>query len=252
MVFGDCRNQAITLKTPSVEVNECNRDLSPVVAIGQPGKIDSVSMCMDKEAPMPHFSRTVVCLVVIISASALAQTAIAPATLEVSTTDDYAIYSVALTDLYGKPKIERIVLIDQTSTGFPPGMAATTQFGGKAQPLLKDFPKVAKDDFEARNKTHAKIEADKVKTSFEIVLLDADAARKLVEGGDTWKGFREKYPNSPGITLISRPGIDADKSHALLYVGNSCDMLCGGGTLIFLSKENGEWKVANKVTIWVS
>ncbi len=29
-------------------------------------------------------------------------------------------------------------------------------------------------------------------------------------------------------------------------------MLCGGGTLIFLTKQNGEWRVANKVTIWVS
>jgi hypothetical protein len=248
MNFRD-RNYTITSATGVLSVNG---DLSLVVAIGQPGKSNSVSMCVDEEASMPDFSRTLVCLVVMTAASALAQTATAPAPLEVSTTDDCAIYSVALTDLYGKHKIERIVLIDQTSTGFPPGMAATTQFGGKAQPLLKDFPKEAKEDFEARNKTHAKIEAYKVKTSFEIVLLDVDAARKLVEGGDTWKGFREKYPNSPGITLISRPGIDADKSHALLYVGNSCDMLCGGGTLIFLSKENGEWKVANKVTIWVS
>jgi len=182
----------------------------------------------------------------------LAQTPAAPTPLEVSTADDYTIYSIALTDLYGKQKIERIVLIDQTSMGFPPGMAATTQFGGKAQPLLNDFPKDAKEDFEARNKTHAKIEADKFRTSFEIVLLEAEAARKLVEGGDSWKGFREKYPKSPGISLMSRPGVDAHKSHALLYVGNSCDMLCGGGTLIFLSKENGEWKVANKVTVWVS
>jgi hypothetical protein len=131
-------------------------------------------------------------------------------------------------------------------------MAAMTQFGGKAQPLLKDFSKEARDDFEARNKTPAKIEADKLKASFEIVLLDRDAARKLVEGGGGWKAFRDKYPNSSGITLISRPGTDAEHTHALLYVGNSCDMLCGGGTLVFLSKENGEWKVTNSVTIWVS
>jgi hypothetical protein len=130
-------------------------------------------------------------------------------------------------------------------------MAAMTQFGGKAQPLLKDFPKEAKDDFDLRNKAHAKIESDQLKTPFEIVLLGADAAGKLVEGGG-WKSFRDKYPKTPGITLIARPGFDAEHKHALLYVGNSCDMLCGGGTLIFLRKENGEWKVANKVTIWVS
>lgn len=142
--------------------------------------------------------------------------------------------------------------MDQTSLGVPPGMAAMTQFGGKAQPLLKDFPKEAKDDFEARNKTHAKIEPDKLKTSFEVILVDADTAKKSVEGKAGWQSFRDKYPKSAGITLVSRPGTDAEHTHALLYMGNSCDMLCGGGTLIFLSKENGEWKVANKVTIWVS
>lgn len=172
--------------------------------------------------------------------------------METCTADDYAIYTAALSDLYGKQKIERVILIDQTSTGFPPGMAAMTQFGGKAQPLLKDFSKDARDDFDARNKTHAKIEADKLKPSFEIVLVDGETATKSVEGKGSWQTFRDKYPNSPGITLVSRPGTDSGHTHALLYVGNSCDMLCGGGTLIFLSKENGEWKVANKVTIWVS
>jgi hypothetical protein len=201
---------------------------------------------------MPHFKSGFGWLLILAASSALAQTAAPQSPLETCTADDYAIYATALSDLYGKQKIERVILIDQTSTGFPPGMAAMTQFGGKAQPLLKDFPKEAKDDFEARNKTHAKIETDKFKSFFEVILVDAETARKSVEGKGGWQSFRDKYPNSPGITLISRPGVDAAYSRALLYVGNSCDMLCGGGTLVFLSKENGEWKVTNKVTIWVS
>src|ERR1035438_3333605 len=133
---------------------------------------------------MPHLKRISVLLTVVAVASALAQTATPPSSpLETCTADDYAIYTAALGDLYAKQKIERVILIDQTSTGFPPGMAAMTQFGGKAQPLLKDFPKEAKDDFDLRNKAHAKIESDQLKTPFEIVLLGADAAGKLVEGG---------------------------------------------------------------------
>jgi hypothetical protein len=201
---------------------------------------------------MPPFTRSLGWLLILAAASASAQTTAPQSPLETCTADDYAIYITALSDLYGKQKIERVILIDQTSTGFPPGMAAMTQFGGKAQPLLKDFPKQAKGDFEARNKTHVKIEADKLKPSFEIVLVDAETAKKSVEGNGSWQSFRDKYPNSPGITLISRPATDSEHTHALLYIGNSCDMLCGGGTLIFLTKQNGEWKVANKVTIWVS
>lgn len=119
---------------------------------------------------MPHSKRSLGWLLILAAANALAQTAALQSPLETCTADDYAIYATALSDLYGKQKIERVILIDQTSTGFPPGMAAMTQFGRKAQPLLKDFPKEAKDDFEARNKTHAKIESDKLKPSFEIVL----------------------------------------------------------------------------------
>ena len=56
---------------------------------------------------------------------------------------------------------------------------------------------------EARNKTHVKIEADKLKPPFEIVLVDAETAKKSVEGSGGWQNFRDKYPNSPGITLVS-------------------------------------------------
>ena len=106
---------------------------------------------------MTHFKRPTGWLIMLAAASALAQTAASQNPLEPCTSDDYAIYTTALNDLYGKQKIERVMLIDQTSTGFPPDMAAMTQFRGKAQPLLKDFPKEAKDDFEARNKTHGSV-----------------------------------------------------------------------------------------------
>lgn len=142
-------------------------------------------------------------------------------------------------------------MIDQTSTGIPPGMAATTRFGGKAQTLLKDFSKEARENFESRNRAHAKIDEARIKTSFGIVLLTTDEATKLVESGGGWKGFHDTYPNS-GLTLVSLPGIDSSNSHALEYVGASCDILCGGGYLVFLNKEDGVWKVANEVNIWLS
>jgi hypothetical protein len=88
---------------------------------------------------MPHFKRGFGWLLILAASSALAQTAAPQSPLETCTADDYVIYATALSDLYGKQKIERVILIDQTSTGLPPGMAAMTQFGGKAQPLLKAF-----------------------------------------------------------------------------------------------------------------
>ena len=84
-----------------------------------------------------------------------------------------------------------------------PEWLSWTRFGGRAQPFHKEFPKEPNDDFEARNKTHAKIEPDKIETSFEITLIALDKA-------------------TGGVTLVSRPGIDSDRTHALLYTGTSC------------------------------
>jgi hypothetical protein len=97
---------------------------------------------------MSHFNRSSGWLIILADASALAQNTASQSPLETCTADDCSIYTTALSVLYGKQKIESVILIDQTSTGFPPGMAAMTQFGGKAQPLLKGFPKEAKNDFE--------------------------------------------------------------------------------------------------------
>lgn len=200
---------------------------------------------------MSRFGSTLGWVVLVAAGSVLAQAPAAPKETEGCTEQDYAIYAAAFNDLFGKEKPDRVVLLDQTSIGFPPGMAAMTQFGGKAQPLLKDFPKEAKDDFDARNKTRVKIEGSKIKGTFALVLLSDESAAKLVEGGSGWSGFHLAYPKS-GISLVSRPGVNADHTKALLYVGTSCDMLCGDGTFVFLGKDGTEWKVLNKVTIWVS
>jgi hypothetical protein len=200
---------------------------------------------------MTHLKQVFSLLFVLAFAQALAQAPPPPTETEACTADDYAIYAAALGDRFGKQKPKRVVLLDQTSMGFPPGMAAMTQFGGKAQTLLKDVPREAKDDFDTRNKARAKIEGGEIKAAFEVILLSAEEAGKLVAGGGGWEGFYNKYPNS-GITLVSRPGINAEHNRALLYMGTSCGGLCGDGVLLLLGKDGEEWKVLNRVTIWVS
>jgi hypothetical protein len=103
----------------------------------------------------------------------------------------------------------------------------------------------------ARNKVHAHIEGEKVKTSLSTVPLAADVAAKVIGPPNGWDNLRQKY-QARKIALISRPGIDSDRSHAVVYIGISCGSLCGAGKLILLTKENGEWKVSNKTNIWLS
>jgi hypothetical protein len=55
-----------------------------------------------------------------------------PKQTEISTEDDYAISSTALADLFEKQKPDQILLLDQTSIGFPPGMAAIDTIGNRS------------------------------------------------------------------------------------------------------------------------
>jgi hypothetical protein len=184
-------------------------------------------------------------------ANNLAQALPSPNDAAVCADEDYAIFAAALGDFYAR-QVDRILLLDRTSIGFPPGVAATTTDGNVVQTFFKGVPLDVKDSFVALNKIPAKIDSDKIEGTFEVVSLGEEQAKRLIERQGGWEAFHQKYPDVPGVMVASRPGINRDHDRAALYVGASCAKMCGGGALLFLSKESGEWKVVNKVTIWTS
>lgn len=89
---------------------------------------------------------------------------------------------------------------------------------GQGPAVSQGIPERGKDDFEARNKTHAKIEPDKIETSFEITLIALDKAT----GGVTFVPALIQIAPTPFCTLERRAPP------------------CGVGYLIFPTKENGQ------------
>lgn len=70
--------------------------------------------------------------------------------------------------------------------------------------------------------------------------------------GDGWQAFYENHPKAAGYWSFSRPGYDAAHDEALVYVTHSCGWLCGTGHVYLLSKQNGRWKVKNRLFLWIS
>ena len=201
---------------------------------------------------MTNLRRILWSIVVIAFAQAAARSPAPSKETEPCTAEDYAIYAAALTDLFGNQKHDKVLLINQTSRDVPPGLAKISVYGGnKVQGFLKDVPKEAKDEFDSHNKfyAYAKIEEGKIS---DTVLLSAEDARKLVEGGLGWEEFHTSFPMAHGITVVSRPGMNSERNRALLYVGTSCERLCGKGVFIFLGKDGKQWKLLNQVTMWSS
>lgn len=184
-------------------------------------------------------------LLSVIAATAPAQERLVPKTC---TDEDYAVFSALLNHLYPKQKGETVVLIDRTMihpslSGSPPNQRRS---------FFENVPDEARDALYERNRYHAKIDVDKIKTSSRILVLTNDEYDALFRSRDGWEEFRRRYPMSQGIVSLSLSGIDQENRHAVIYAGVTCGPACGGGSVFLLSRENGEWKVAKMVTIWES
>jgi hypothetical protein len=70
--------------------------------------------------------------------------------------------------------------------------------------------------------------------------LSSDESKAIFKEGG-WEGFYRQYPNSGGLIELSAVGFNADKTVAVVYMGHSCGMLCGGGGFHVLQKKDGKW-----------
>jgi len=65
----------------------------------------------------------------------------------------------------------------------------------------------------------------------------------------------DKYPSSIvkiGRVKISNPVFNSELTMACIYSEIFCGGECGGGTIIFLKKVNGQWKIEGQRQLWVS
>jgi len=81
--------------------------------------------------------------------------------------------------------------------------------------------------------------------------LEADKFSALLSQGG-WARYNREYPESGGLIELSAVGFNRDKTVAVVYMGHSCGMLCGGGTFHVLEKKDGKWKPLEWKGAWCS
>jgi hypothetical protein len=64
----------------------------------------------------------------------------------------------------------------------------------------------------------------------------------------SWNRFHKQYPMPSALTELSE--IAGDGQRAVFYFSWRCGGLCGDGDLVFLYKENNEWKYLGVATLW--
>ncbi len=181
-----------------------------------------------------------------------------PAKLQVAelTSQDYAVVSVVLTDaLIGNnpARFKQLVLLDRTSIRIPPGAAGLTRMGDAETKAIQSEAKDLLDALVAANKDTASVQISGLQFPVPITLVNDDALSTFFgEKGSYWEGFYKSYPDSQGVTLVSRPVYRSDGKTALAYVGTMSGMLAGEGYLVLLEKSGDTWKVKHRGMTWVS
>ncbi|MGB9245581.1 MAG: hypothetical protein WCC03_19695 [Candidatus Acidiferrales bacterium] len=166
--------------------------------------------------------------------------------------DDAAIYSAALTKVVLKDRNDnrQIVLLSQTSAGYPAGMASFTASSTPDKRELLDAASTAtKNDFDGKTKLNCDLTTIAA-LGAGVVFMSPEERDELFSKAGGWKDFAQKYPNAAGFTIVSAIGFDAAHRQALVYVGNSCGMLCGTGYIVLLEKKKDKWIVAKTAKIW--
>jgi hypothetical protein len=214
---------------------------------------------------MTYWNRidTVAVLLAFLGAVAPAATAQQPAELQsaapaapcTTTSDDATIYSAALreTVLKGRDDSTRIVLASQTSAALPPGMASSSYTSQDEQrEVTRLAASATRKDFDSKSALQCDVSKDIEPIGRVTLFNPKDRSRYFNAGGADWKALYQKYPHSTGLTVLSAIGFDAPHNQALVYVGNSCNLLCGTGYWVLLEKKHDKWSVVKTTILWTA
>jgi len=162
--------------------------------------------------------------------------------------EEQAVYAVLLKDTYSS---STIVIMDTTSTD-PGGAVGSSSTIGYVLENMHDVDPSTPENFKVRNDKAYPLAAD-MDLGVQYILLSQDQRNEMFRQNQSgWEVFYHNYPNSPGITELSRVGFNNALDQALVYVGTQSNYLAGAGYYILLKKVEGTWTIDQKVMTWIS
>jgi hypothetical protein len=141
--------------------------------------------------------------------------------------------------------------MDTTATD-PGGVENTTQTLDYVLQNMHDLAPGTVDSFRVRNDTAHPIRPDMNFGSPYTLLSQAEKNQIFGQNQSGWEIFYNRYPQAPGITMLSRVGFNAVLDQALVYIGTQSNWLAGAGYYVLLKKVDGAWSIDQQVMTWIS
>jgi hypothetical protein len=162
--------------------------------------------------------------------------------------EEQAVYTALLRSLY---TASNYALMDTTATG----MSGVADTGTSLDRMFLDMHNLERStagSFSTRNATTTPVSPD-MQIGGEYALVSQEEMSQIFsQNRDGWVLFYERYPDTPGITTISRVGFNETLDQALVYIGTMSHWLAGAGYFVLLDKVNGAWIVDQQVMTWIS
>lgn len=162
--------------------------------------------------------------------------------------EEQAVYSALLRNLY---TASNYALMDTTATGMS-GVADTGTSLERMFLDMHDLERSTAENFRARNDTVTPVSPTMDLGSEYVLVSQEEMSQIFSQNRDGWALFYERYPDTPGITTISRVGFNETLDQALVYIGTMSHWLAGAGYYVLLGKVNGAWIVEQQVMTWIS
>jgi hypothetical protein len=188
-------------------------------------------------------------LVMLMAACAPVATASPTPAVDTLEQEEQAVYATLLKQTYTAPML---VIMALTSTGPGEGVDNTEKTLAYVLQNMHDVDQATVDSFRSRNASAYPIPAD-MDLGIPYSLI-TQVQRKQIFGPNQsgWEVFYSNYPNSPGITTLSRVGFNAAFDQALIYLGTESNWLAGIGNYILMKKVEGDWMIDQQVRTWIS
>jgi hypothetical protein len=165
--------------------------------------------------------------------------------------EEYAVYSTLLNALYDGGHSDRILIRDHTSVDNLEYKAIVNPL----EDLRRQVPLVQSEtlaSFRDANEQSYSLD-DRLRLPGTIGWIsEREIEDYFSEGGGGWQAFNRDHQNAGGFITLSRVGFNGDMNQALVYLASACGETCGLGSLVFLVKEGGTWKVKGTTAVWIS
>jgi hypothetical protein len=172
---------------------------------------------------------------------------------------DYAVYDAVLEALFVAEApagtSPRHVIDDSTSLGERTDFEH--EFFRREFGAFFPIVQATKADYALRSSVRLPLDERAFRVRGRVELVSRQTLASLDPSTDRnpnsyWRAFYARFPGSHGSINFSRPGYDADRTHALLSYRHGCGGRCGDWGIVLLERRGDTWVVLRRVLTMMS